>query len=243
MKTSKRSLITAIAILCVCALSLSAASYAWFSASKTAAIENLTLEVKAQSDIKIAANSAAVTEGATSDWWVTTLYQTDFTEANGNELEPQVNDLTPATSGTCDGNFQEPANREDVDTESGAYSGALTSATGGWADFTVYVRTTKNDKDVVMNFSDFALNADSPQGANNVSEALRLGVKDGAILADAKNGEVVIPAAELQELGEGYYYAQVVFYVWVEGTDAACKNANATSLKAYDFNMSFEYAA
>lgn len=244
MKTSKRSLITAIAVLCVCALSLTTASFAWFSASKTAGIDNLTLEVKAQSDIKISANAAAITEGAESNWWVTTLYAADFSVENGNELEKQVNDLTPATAGTCNGSFNEPEDREKVDTKDGSYNGNLVSAAGGWADFKVYVRTTKNTEDVVVNFSDFTLNANSPSGANNVSEAMRLGVKEnGKIYAAAVNNEVVIPAASLQELGGGYYYGEVTFYVWVEGTDAACKNANATSLKAYDFNMSFAYAA
>ena len=244
MKVSKRSLIVSIAVLCVCALSLTAASFAWFSASKTASVEAMTLEVKSQSDIKIAANGKAVEEGAESDWWVTTLYAKDFTTANGNLLEPQVNDLTPAATPFA-GTFQEPDNRENVDIDTGDFSGTLVSAAGGWADFKVYVRTTKNDTDVAFNFSDFTLNANSPQGANNVVNALCLGAKvenvDGAVYSTSVNNQVVIPSTSLKALGD-YFYAEVTFYVWVEGTHDDCINANATSLKAYDFSMSFQYA-
>lgn len=239
MKNSKRSLIVAIAVLCVCALALSTATFAWFTAAKTANVENITLKVRAQSDIKIAADKAALDSSA-SDLWKTTLTQDMFT--GDNKIEEYISDVTPATAGTCNGNFNVPEIRDNVDVATGAYSGNLVPAGEGWAEFKVYVRTTEK-KDVVFTFSDFTYVANGG-GAANASEALRLGVMNNGKIYETNATEVVLTAAEQAAFSDGDGFCGTVsFYVWVEGTDEACINANALSLKNYSFNMSFAYAA
>jgi len=162
MKVSKRSLIVSIAVLCVCALSLTAASFAWFTAAENAQVKDVILKVQAQSDIKIAADSAATANSA-SDLWKTTLVQTDFTGTNA--IEEYISDVTPKTANVCDGNYEVPANRDAVDEASGSYDGVMSAAGEGWAEFTVYVRTTKK-QDVNLSFADFEYTG---KGANLAS--------------------------------------------------------------------------
>jgi len=238
MKTSKRSLITAIAILCVCALSLTAASYAWFTAAENAMVDDVILKVQAQSDIKISAESAA-TANSGSDLWKTTLVQADFKET-GNTIEEYISDVTPKTANVCDGNFQVPEVRENVVVDTGKYTGNLIDTAEGWAEFTVYVRTTK-EADVNLSFADFVYTG---TGTASVVDALRLGVKaaDGTVIEGNYTG-VVVAKEDLTAFADGDgYYGSVTFCVWVEGTHDACVNKNALSLKEYQFDLNFAYA-
>lgn len=251
MKATKRSLIVSIAILCVCALSLTSASFAWFTASETAKVDNVKLKVQAQSDIKIAADSAA-TSKTDSDLWQSILYQSSFTQ-QGNTIEEDIFDMTPAlngapdASGLCTGNFVEPADREKVEAVSGDYTGSTWDTADGYSSFTVYVRATEQ-KDIVMNFSGFSYDGTG----NSAVEALRLGVigkgeGDNRVdfIANDAHSDVIISSDALTAFSTADpsqgFYSQVTIYVWVEGTDPACIDANALSLKNYDFNVSFEY--
>jgi len=238
MKTSKRSLIASIAVLCVCALSLSTATFAWFTAAENAMVDDIILKVQAQSDIKISADSAA-TANSGSDLWKTTLVQTDFKDANA--IEEYISDVTPKTNNICDGNFQVPEVRDDVVVDTGDYEGTLVDTAEGWAEFTVYVRTTKL-QDVNLSFSDFEYIG---TGTASVVDALRLGVKaaDGTVTNGSYTG-VVVKSGDLTAFADGNgYYGAVTFCVWVEGKDPACVNKNALSLKEYKFDLNFAYAA
>ena len=238
MKVSKRSLIVSIAVLCVCALSLTAASFAWFTAAENAMVDDVVLKVQAQSDIKISADSAANANSG-SDLWKTTLVQADFTGSNA--IEEYISDVTPKTANICDGNFQVPEVRDDVVVDTGVYEGDLIDTAEGWAEFTVYVRTTKL-QDVNLTFADFEYTG---TGTASVVDALRLGVKaaDGTITSGNYTG-VVVDADDLTAFADGNgYYGSVTFCVWVEGTDGACVNKNALSLKEYKFDLNFAYAA
>lgn len=237
MKTSKKSLIVSIAVLCVCALSLTAASFAWFSASNTSKVENLQLQVAAQSDIKLSADAAA-RENAYSDAWKDTLTLADIqTQSSWKDI---ISDVTPTTLDTCDGTFKVPATRDSVDTETGAYSGELVATDSGFASFTVYVRTTSADKNVAFSTTGFTFTG---TGSSAVA-ALRLGeTKNQGVYTTASN-QVVVETSDLTAIGDtGYYTGSVTFYIWVEGTDAACKNANALSVKDYKTTLNFSYAA
>lgn len=261
MKVSKKSLIASIAVLCVCALSLTAASFAWFSASETAQVKDLVLDVKAQSDIKLSANPGAISDSAHEDW-KTTLVEKDFLSSNGNKIEDEIADATPTADTfngglktlTADARKRIDSNSGEVLTGEAALSDAdYTSATLGshYADFKVYVRTTEK-KDVVINFSDFRYVVENEgtyidaTGANAV-DALRLGYVGGNnadVLANASSGKVVVSADKLTAFDDGNgFYGEVTFYVWVEGTDAACATKNALSLKNYLFGIDFAYAA
>ncbi len=94
MKVSKRSLIVSIAVLCVCALSLSAASFAWFSSSTTATVDNIQLSVEKASDLQI-----SIDGGKT--WGYS--FSSDFNE--------EINDYSTADAST----FIVPADREKID--------------------------------------------------------------------------------------------------------------------------------
>ncbi len=243
MKTSKRSLIASIAVLCVCALSLSTATFAWFTAAETAQLQEVVLTVQAQSDIKIAALPSVKSNSQSPDW-VTTLKQEDFIDES-NLIEDEIHDMRPATA-TVNGEFEVPADREnDVNVDSGvlAEGAEMDVATSGWSEFTVYVRTTKQQA-VVMTASDFAYKKVGNDQTSAV-DALVLGVGNTTtILPDG--GEVVLFADGVGltafEDGNGYY-GEVTLYVWMDGDHEDCKNSNALSSKDYGFSLDFEYAA
>ncbi len=244
MKATKRSLIVSIAILCVCALSLTSASFAWFTASKTAMVDTLDFNVKAQSDIKLSAKSAAYND-TNSEFWVSIVEPAHFTD-DGNTLETFVADMTVDTTV---GDFKVPKDREKVDAKTGTYADANgfdDAEDGSWLDFTVYVRTNEN-KAVNFTFSGFGIDTNK-YGTKNVAEALSIGIDgtDEVIMGTAKTNSFTIPASAFTAFDSAdantAYRASVTFHVWVEGTHGACIDANAVSLKNYTFSMDAQYA-
>ncbi len=244
MKATKRSLIVSIAILCVCALSLTSASFAWFSASQSAEIQKLTLGVQSQTDIKIAVNSDALL-APDSAYWVSTLTSKDITDVWGNDY---VGDVTPATAGVCNGNFVAPDEdgRKTIG-DDGTFSGELKPTTDGYYKFTIYVRTTNNTKQVTYNSKGFSLNDTAIDAAKTALEAMSIGddMSQGIAKGSAAPGAKVIvdAASDLTALGD-YFYTTVNFYIWVEGTDTEnCQNSKALSVYDYVNTITFGYGA
>ena len=231
MKTSKRSLITAIAILCVCALSLSAASYAWFSQSNKATVNNIVLAVDRASDLQISE------DGKT---WVSNI------TLDGEQ--------TVADASTADAqSFYTPVDREGVDIDTGAYAGEYKTGEAVVYTKTIYFRSS-NAVNVNAAIDEFTLAAGNNTALAN---AMRMSAYvDGAatFFANVAGNDDVISAtdgttanvtlvgaatkAEIVDVlngsysasditvQEGYYYGKATFTFYVEGTDAAAINAN-----------------
>ncbi len=244
MKATKRSLIVSIAILCVCALSLTSASFAWFSASQSAEVQALTLGVQSQTDIKIAVNPDALL-AADSAYWVSTLTSKDIKDVWGNDY---VGDVTPKTQGKCDGNFLAPdeTDRKSIG-DDGKFTGTLKDTTDGYYKFTIYVRTTKNTSQVTYNSKGFSLADTAIDEDKTALEAMSIGddMSQGIAKGSSAPGAKVIvdAASDLTALGD-YFYTTVNFYIWVEGTDEVnCRNSRALSVYDYVNTITFGYGA
>ncbi len=247
MKTSKRSLITAIAVLCVCALSLSAASFAWFSASTTAKVTDITLNVEKASDLQISLNG--------KDWGYTMA-------AN---LTESVNDVSTANATT----FVEPAKREEVgfDGKLSAANSGYATADAGWIDQVVYFKSAKKEGasvDIKMSGAAFDATKTIASGMRVASiDMVNSGVvffantagTDDDVIADT-NGTVgsvtlngIAAGTKIITLGsetidgiqdqdtETYVYGKITVRYWLEGTDGNVINDN--SGVSFDHNLTF----
>lgn len=234
MKVSKRSLIVSIAVLCVCALSLSAASFAWFSASKNAEVNQINLKVDAQSELEI-----SIDEGKT--WGYTASY---------NAADVQVVDLST-------GNATEyfAPTRRDLLNEAGevAEGGTYTATSSGLVTITVYFRTKAEDMSVKMggtafntantiatamrmasvvdSKATFFANADTSYNAISSTAGATTSITPN-VLSGAADVEIidVLSADTIDSVGsaaDDYNYGKAVITYWVEGTDKNAINANA----------------
>lgn len=234
MKVSKRSLIMSIAVLCVCALSLTAASFAWFSASKNAEVKEINLKVDAQSELEISIDGGA-------NWGYTASFNTE---------EVQVVDLS--TGNATD--YFAPTDRAAL-TEAGKVKedGTYTQSNGGLVQITVYFRTKATNMSVKMGGSAF-------NTANTIASAMRVAaVVDNSatffananttykginstsgdtteitpnVLDGTANVTIIntLSANKIDTVGsenDDYKYGKAVISYWVEGTDDNAINANA----------------
>ncbi len=242
MKTSKRSLITAIAVLCVCALSLSAASFAWFTSTTNAKVSTLNMNVVEQSDLKIAIDTAKAGDVAYIE--DTNVWTTSFTGAQIAGLQgatyTETGSIANATWSDTNTRFEKPLDEEAIDSVSGAYSGEMTAAQApiDYVKFTVYFRSTEAGKVVNFTADNFALQADSVQ-KEGLLPALTLRVNGNEYTnANLATGGTVVTCN--QQLG-AYYIGSADFYIFVEGTHPNTINQNA-GIKFVMNNLNFKYA-
>ncbi len=243
MKNTKRSLIISIAVLCVCALSLSTATFAWFSKSETAKVEDLQLKVLAQSDLKIAVDPQALENGE-SAFWMDKLTDDQIKAVWAGDT---ISDVTPANA-SFDGTFKAPsdADRETIG-DDGAFNGTLVETTSGFYHFKLYVRTTGNAKSVVYNTTGFSLKNTGVDAGKTSLGAVSLGDTSSKNISvgttAANNVKIAQTVSALKQIGtSNYYYAEVDFYIWVEGTDTTnCRNSKALNEFTYGNTISFTY--
>lgn len=238
MKTSKRSLIMAIAILCVCALSLTAASYAWFTSAQSATLSELTMSVDKRTNLQLSVDNTN---------WKATLTNQDFIDAKSFNSAAKLNDVS--TNNFT--NWVKAAYQPDgtYTFSEGATAISDTVATGDYLMLKVYFRSTEA-KPVVMNGTYGAANA--------LTAAVRLGFDNNGAKIYASNSSTAqytpvsgTPAdltfagtslanaqvTTLTDGGDGYYYGSTVLYLWIEGTDAACIDSNSGTTVTANLNF------
>jgi len=239
MKTSKRSLITAIAVLCVCALSLSAASFAWFTSTTNANVSQLNLAVVEQSDLKVAIDSAAT---AVENIESTTLWKVSFTGSEIAGVQDGTYTESPIANATWDNGMVKPADETKINSETGVYSGTemvSATATQDYVMFTLYFRSTEAGKTVKFNApAGFKIN----EGKQGLKPALTLATKIGDTFT-TYNDTTVKTGGNLCECSSAvgdYYVGSVDFYVYVDGENAATINQNAGITFVLD-QLAFSY--
>ena len=227
MKVSKRSLIVSIAVLCVCALSLTAASFAWFSSSTTAKVDNIQLSVEKASDLQI-----SIDGGRT--WGYS--FSSDFNE--------EINDYSTADAAT----FIVPADREKVGFD-GKNNGDYKVSDVKPTTMTVYFRSMQPQ---VVQMSGNALAEGESIAPAVRAAAITTGTgKAGTyFFANAAATDNVCSTATAMKditlnaistkttvvtlveggnygqnkVEDGYYYGKAVITYYVEGTDEAAIN-------------------
>ena len=266
MKVSKKSLIASIAVLCVCAMSLTAASFAWFTTTTQANVNKLNLGVVEQSDLKIAVDPAVEEEGYAKNI-ESNMWGVSFTGADIAEKQ-DYNENTNLANATWDadkGYFVTVSENDadSVDSVTGFYDGTLVAASAGtdYVEFTVYFRSTKANQEIVFNGIDFSISSAKKALLNgltlrvNDEEYNNSGMKNVVKSLDENGAAVVEPKAikkisdggtvcvigENEIAGKGFYTAAATFQIFVEGQDQVTINQNA-GIKFVLENLSFKYA-
>lgn len=231
MKATKRSLIVSIAILCVCAMSLTAASYAWFSTSTTATVDNIQLSVLEASDLQISIDGG--------NTWGYNLSST---------LDEDIYDYSTNNATT----FYTPTDKSGVDMEGhlpSNYTGGFTATDGENVipELEIYFRSMK-EMDVQMKgtqlfegksiapairaaalVSDggtffFANTANSAESVISSTAGATATIALNAISTDLNVMTLVQGGSYGQTVEDGYYYGKITIKYWVEGTDDAAIN-------------------
>ncbi|MBQ9414664.1 MAG: hypothetical protein IJU16_06010, partial [Clostridia bacterium] len=181
MKTNKKSLLTAIAILAVCAMALTTSAYAWFSSVNTATLTNLGMSVTSASDLKIAiVDTATTTANIESASWASTFTGTQLAAAQSTFTTAAIADAYYRTTGTPSG-FVKPATLANVAAD-GSYSGDFTAA-GAPADyvkFTVYFRSTTANDVVKMSSNGISITSAN----SNLEPALTLRIDNAGTITN-----------------------------------------------------------
>ncbi len=246
MKTSKRSLITAIAILCVCALSLTAASYAWFTTSQTAKVDTLTMDVTARTTLQIRV------KGSTDTTWKTVLNANDFITGKVYNSAAILNDAS--TNELF--NSWVTASYDDngvISFETGKANYITdTRADGNYLKLPVEFRCTSSAKEVSVIATSASI---ATTGKPALNKALRMGY-NGMIFAFEDDAEATYQPATgeeadvtfstlanstVAEMGDaqtdGYRYGEATIYVWIEGSDSACNDGNTPAVVTTAINF------
>lgn len=228
MKTSKKSLIVSIAVLCVCALSLTAASFAWFTTSNTAKIDTINFEVSQRSGLELR-GSAANAE------WKSTLTTADFLTLPGELNDASTADLT---------NWFVKNERDEIVAKPG-------DDNSRYIELSVDIRKAKtgveNETAPTVKFDGtYALKV-TTDNKTGLDSALRLGYKNNGattivatsndaqikghssadVIADLTSTASGSAQIVLADNGDNYWQTSVKFYIWVEGTDSACVDGNS----------------
>ncbi len=249
MKVSKKSLIVSIAVLCVCALSLSAASFAWFTSTKSAKIETINMHVDQRSMLEISI--------AGTDKWVSTLTPQMLFDADlyhigaGAQDYTKLNDVSYNGSQFVKGDYS--AENNSFNFTVGATQANKTLTDADYIKLPIKLRNPEAGT-VIIESSTFA--ADKLQNALRVAvemggETTIYGKSEKGYFQQAATGvmyadmfdstkntnrvelsnydvignfdKIEIPLAQ-----EGdYYTASVTFYIYIEGSDEACVNENS----------------
>lgn len=233
MKVSKRSLIVSIAVLCVCALSLSAASFAWFTNAKAAKIDTLNMSVTARSSLQVRIVG--------TQEWKSILTADDFIAAGYYNAAAILNDASTKDTVTWTTATFNPDTLQH-EFHSGAAAITKTQAEGNYLRLPVEFRAT-DMKNVIVSAGQLEVTKDK----TTLAPALRMGI-DGKVYATNAAAEAtwqpatgaeqtitltktltnaVVTSFEASSLNEGYYYSDPVdICVWIEGSDAACIDGN-----------------
>ena len=246
MKVSKKSLIVSIAVLCVCALSLSAASFAWFTTSESAKVDTLNMSVTERSSLELTITGSNI-------GWKTTLTPAMFAQADyfylNGESTTILNDVSTNDMGSwVVGTYDEDNNNFDF--TNGGKKAGKGEQEASWLEMPISFRSSAAGT-VTLNEINFTVDN------TKLNPALRVGVVNGTTktiygnatkgyyqpvaadsemfatrqdltttykaLADLKNYTIALSSTPD---ADGYYTAQVTFYVWIEGSDDACINKN-----------------
>ncbi len=256
MKVSKKSLIVSIAVLCVCALSLSAASFAWFTASNNASVNTLTMNVTKKSSLEI-----KVGENGT---WKSVLTVDDFVAAGvfykGTKAGEytELRDVSTSDMASWIKATYVPATNSYTYASGTAIMANDSSAVADYVKLPIYFRASTAGKVKVSG-------ANLAAKDSELNGALRLGTVNGTtkkIYGNAETGTYQdgVAADNVKSFGtdmysafgnfagteialtagaDGYYEAQVDYYIWIEGTDPTCvdKNTPATIEASIDYTL------
>lgn len=263
MKATKRSLIVSIAILCVCALSLTSASFAWFTASNKAQVGGINLSVAEHSSLEITVTGAENVIGWNSTLSAALLQQAGvyyYTEIAGSDAEYTV--LNDASTGDLvnwtKANYNESSNSFTFVSATGESANSANKE-ARYLELPITFRSTKEG--TVKFSSDSAVSL----GTQDLAPALRVGYVDknstasiyseagtgakyqtvggtgetdldlsGTIAEFIANTEIELTKATADDT---YATAEVVFYIWIEGTDPACINENTPA----DFGLTYKF--
>ncbi len=235
MKVSKRSLIMSIAVLCVCALSLTAASFAWFTNSQTAKVDTLTMDVEARTTLQIRV------KGSSDETWKTVLNANDFITGGVYHNAAILNDASTDSSFTTwvTADYTEDG---EIFFETGKASYITnTQADGNYLKLPIEFRCTSVADDVSV----IATNATvATTGKVALNKAVRMGYNNQIFAFETDSEATYQPAtgeeaavtfgtlanSVVAELGDsqadGYRYGEATIYVWIEGSDSACNDGN-----------------
>lgn len=143
-----------VMMLLMCILLLSAATYAWFSLSNTARVNNLTMTVSEANGLRVALDKGSTP--AEQDWKGSISLDSDngynvlgllkpATTANGKDFyRPVYNDEGEVSDLTQDGVVE--LNKENKDPKSGKTNTATTE--GHYCKYTFYMQSLKEDANV-----------------------------------------------------------------------------------------------
>ncbi len=246
MKVSKRSLIASIAVLCVCALSLTAASFAWFTSSQTAKIDTLEMNVTARTSLQIRVGNTANAE------WKSVLQAADFVNAGFYNTAAILNDVSTNDMSTwVTATYNADTNSYTF--KSGEASKVTSSsAEGHYMELPVEFRATEQT-DVTVTSGSLKVTStktglepalrigfnDKIHNTNSAAEATYQPVTgaEGAVTLNTLANSVIATLGAMQD--DGYCYGTATIYVWIEGSDKACVDGNtpATIETALQFGL------
>lgn len=124
----KRSLLSAVAMLVVSAIVLTSATYAWFSMSNTAKVENLEVKVAAQSGLELSLNNMD---------WFSTITEEHFESVKGLDLSALNFAPVDALLGESSLDFRKGSLADDVITM------GVATANADYLDFELNLRVGK----------------------------------------------------------------------------------------------------
>ena len=233
MKVSKRSLIVSIAVLCVCALSLTAASFAWFTSSQTAKIDTLNMEVTARTSLQIRVGNTANAE------WKSVLQAADFENAGFYNSAAILNDASTNDMGTWITAEYDADNNTFNFFDDRATKITKTNVEGHYMELPVEFRATEATDVIVTSGS---LKVTSTK--TGLEPALRMGFnnkihntnaaaeatyqpvsgEEAAVTLNTLANSSICTLGAMQD--DGYCYGTATIYVWIEGSDKACVDGN-----------------
>jgi len=200
-KLKKRSFVGAIALLVISAITLTSATFAWFSMGPKVAVEAMDLTVASPEGIQISANAETWTDYLERDQ----IFALDSTDAadrynaydgNNNFLPAELKPVSSAFAGQT-GGF---ANFFSATVSAGTGKTALvdqstaTADSAGFVAFDIFLRANK-DYTIYFDestFEDVVHTADVPVGDQKATTALRFALQEmGNVAVDASAADAI----------------------------------------------------
>lgn len=256
-KSRKRLLISSVAMLLVAMLALGTATFAWFTTSTTATADQLSVKTIKSSELQVSSASVdwtdtlhyaktnVILKPASSvdgtNWYAATAAAKGAFDADVNTVAPIASDKLSDYVLVDQLNVRNNGNA-DVTGATISFSISETEANSG-KYFRIAIVPVATKGGTIAQASDFANNVyggeSTTQTANAVSSVTVSGetktLNTSAITAKA-GSSVTYPVGNLQgkesignnaTTGEAKFYN---IYLWFEGQDSDCKDANAGNL-------------
>ena len=241
MKLS-RKLIPAMIMLLVSAVLMSTASFAWFSVNSQVTATGLTVTAVAPASLWIMQDDDTVRVTAID-------LENENTSSNGKQFSP----VTPNSKAT--------ANAWTFKTLTGdaaqfvAEDGTIAEGKADWLDTTNYhyMDTIKLALDgqtgqkTMINAQHQVVWGNKPSGedarteADGIYKAIHVALVSGSTVIEFDTAALntYSAAQNFIELTAAAEATEVYVYVWIEGTDTDCKNANAYNLDNFTVSIIF----